>query len=426
MASWTPLRLAGKSPLPRWGHAVVVLGKSSALVYGGMGPLNQFDSLGDVFQMETAGLGSWSVRPVTGVVPSPRSGHTATLVGTRLFVLGGASLTGPVNDVCVLNTNSFSWSRPRLTNPTSFTARCEHTTVAVRNNLYILGGEHVAEAFLGVTILNCDTLSFSVPTTTGTRPPTRCGHWSVALGDRVIVFGGHNGREALGDLHVLDTKTMAWMQPHVKGSLPPPCTHATACVFGSKVVMFGGHVGEISVNHIFELNTETWTWTQFAYKGMPEAREGHAAVMMGTRLLIVGGKTAQDETLKTLYALDLAKAAGTVVQPASPHRTASSSGPSAPAVDTQDLMKRQGSGSSSPGTPKVFGVVPTTSSRTWSTQKAALGTESPGSGPQRWAKETPHPIGAKEEEYRVISTRKRLEEATKRPESAEGINEKAV
>jgi hypothetical protein len=86
------------------------------LVFGGQ---EQEGSIlhNDVHIMSTSGLTSWIPHKATGVSPAPRTLHTATLVGEKVYVFGGI-----VNDdaegaldphVYVYNTVSRSWSRPR-------------------------------------------------------------------------------------------------------------------------------------------------------------------------------------------------------------------------------------------------------------------------------------------------------------------------
>lgn len=47
---------------------------------------------------------AWTKATVTGTVPSPRRAHSATLIGTKLYIFGGGETGGkPVNDTFVLD-----------------------------------------------------------------------------------------------------------------------------------------------------------------------------------------------------------------------------------------------------------------------------------------------------------------------------------
>lgn len=79
----------GESPPPRESHTSVAYvdkktKKSWLIIYGGMSGCR----LGDLWLLDTDTM-MWS-RPATkGLVPLPRSLHTATLIGHRMYVFGG-------------------------------------------------------------------------------------------------------------------------------------------------------------------------------------------------------------------------------------------------------------------------------------------------------------------------------------------------
>ena len=63
---------------------------------------------------------TWKCQSVRGEAPAPREGHTATLVGKRLFVFGGCGKSSDVNDeiyyndLYVLNTGNNVFIMPWL------------------------------------------------------------------------------------------------------------------------------------------------------------------------------------------------------------------------------------------------------------------------------------------------------------------------
>lgn len=50
---------------------------------------------------------TWSQPQTTGHGPGPRRAHTATLVGSKIYVIGGGDGRKALNDVFVLDTGSF-------------------------------------------------------------------------------------------------------------------------------------------------------------------------------------------------------------------------------------------------------------------------------------------------------------------------------
>lgn len=87
--AWDVPQVFGQPPPPRESHTAVAYhtreGRQARLiVYGGMSGCR----LGDLWQLDVDSM-SWSKPQVGGVAPLPRSLHSATLIGQRMFVFGG-------------------------------------------------------------------------------------------------------------------------------------------------------------------------------------------------------------------------------------------------------------------------------------------------------------------------------------------------
>eukprot|EP00358_Blepharisma_japonicum_P002100 CAMPEP_0202949878 /NCGR_PEP_ID=MMETSP1395-20130829/16708_1 /ASSEMBLY_ACC=CAM_ASM_000871 /TAXON_ID=5961 /ORGANISM="Blepharisma japonicum, Strain Stock R1072" /LENGTH=177 /DNA_ID=CAMNT_0049653297 /DNA_START=68 /DNA_END=601 /DNA_ORIENTATION=+ len=153
----------------------------------------------------------WAYPTVEGIPPSPRGGHTATLVGASLVIFGGHYYAGKkegfvyLNDTIVLDVNDNRWYRPRIN---------------------------------------------------GTPPAPRYGHTSVLAGSRVVLFGGRGANSAhFRDLHALDPVTMTWYQGPEGGNAPGGRLDHSANLVGSKMFIFGGWNQDIFYNdlHVLDL-----------------------------------------------------------------------------------------------------------------------------------------------------------------------------
>eukprot|EP00850_Spirogloea_muscicola_P006229 SM000029S10524 [mRNA] locus=s29:650901:657901:+ [translate_table: standard] len=113
-----------------------VVGKS-IFVLGGFAT-TEAETLGDVLELDTVKK-VWGVPQIDGSAPSPRSSHSATAVGTKIYVIGGHGKGGPLNDVYVLDTEKRSWSKPRVLGQPP-TARCAHSAMAVGDRIAVYGG----------------------------------------------------------------------------------------------------------------------------------------------------------------------------------------------------------------------------------------------------------------------------------------------
>ena len=84
--SWESLQLPG-APSQRQGHASVEVGRKLYVLFGCHQELRCFN---DVHVFDT-GSQRWSEELVEGERPAERGGHSATLLGSDIYVVGGAN-----------------------------------------------------------------------------------------------------------------------------------------------------------------------------------------------------------------------------------------------------------------------------------------------------------------------------------------------
>lgn len=125
-------------------------------------------------------------------------------------------------------------------------------------------------------------------------PTARVGHSCVAIDSKLFLFGGANPSGAFDDVHVFDLQTLKWTLPSVSGT--KPCAryeHTGVHIDGTAdmYVMFGAQP-EGNLNDIYKLNTgassvpdacsllgeDTFEWSKIEAKGpVPSARTLHFA-----------------------------------------------------------------------------------------------------------------------------------------------------
>ena len=107
------------------------------------------------------------LRRVEGVPPTPRQGHTATLISSDKMVIfggwgsGGCQTQDSVNDpkafsIHVLDTTSMTWWCPRKTGKKPLRHVYQHGAVALDDTLVIFGGFDGRQAGNAVSTINCD------------------------------------------------------------------------------------------------------------------------------------------------------------------------------------------------------------------------------------------------------------------------------
>lgn len=225
----------------------------------------------------------WKQAYVTGSSPAARSRHSATLVGTQLFVFGGGDDSRVYNDVYVLETGC--------------------NLLKKQKKIYLL-------------FFFLEKMSWSRPIIKGTPPSARWGHTCSCLGDgRLLVFGGHDGNKMLNDIHILDSNNMTWSQLNLPTKiqdgqmhvLPQPRAGHTITLVGKKLVLFGGGDGSNILNDIWVFDPTSMIWTPLLVSGSPpSARCAHTSSLLDGKLVIFGGGDGS-RRFKDLYVLDIGK-----------------------------------------------------------------------------------------------------------------------
>ena len=215
---------------------------------------------------------AWTAQRVTGpLVPLPRRGHSATLVGKALYVYGGSEEPAHhcFRELLMLDLESMRWSRPRVgvrDNPPPLTG---HTASLVYRagsvgavdktpTIFVIGGLSFYSAsaessawHADVWILNTRTLTWKRAPGAGAVMSPRQGHSATVVGDRILVFGGHSDAglapNALLAMRVdpdVRSGKHAWaIVPTAGGAPGARHGHGAALLAGRYYIVFGGYVG---------------------------------------------------------------------------------------------------------------------------------------------------------------------------------------
>ena len=153
--------------------------------------------------------GAWSVLRTTGDAPTPRGGHTSTLVEKNLLLMGGVvgAKAGTFEyfplDPLVLNTETLAWFRPRVALGKGPIPRAYHTATRVGSSLYVVGGQCSPKSmgcYTGVLgdmpVFDLVQMSWGTKDTRGKPPSARYWHTAALLEGKLIIVGGFDGRKA--------------------------------------------------------------------------------------------------------------------------------------------------------------------------------------------------------------------------------------
>ncbi|WWD06222.1 hypothetical protein V865_004308 [Kwoniella europaea PYCC6329] len=223
--------------------------------------------------------------------------HSGTLVGERIWIIGGVDKSSCWRGVAWFDTESLLWSTIE-TRGEQFPPLRAHTTTLVGDKLFIFGGGDGPSYSNEVWILDTVTHHFSRPTIGTPKtpiPPPRRAHTTVLYKNYLIVFGGGNGQAALNDvwaLDITDTNNLSWQEWKTKGDIPQKKGYHTANLVGDKMIVFGGSDGHASFADIHILNLQTRVWTLIS-TDVKHNRLSHTSTQVGSYLFIIGGHNGQ-------------------------------------------------------------------------------------------------------------------------------------
>lgn len=101
----------GQVPAPRWRHTSNTIDDNRMLVWGGIGEKSRFNDT-YILQIDDETC-VWTEQKPAGTPPAPRSYHTSTMIGNRIYMLGGYGGHGQrrqhFDDVHVLDLDLNAW-----------------------------------------------------------------------------------------------------------------------------------------------------------------------------------------------------------------------------------------------------------------------------------------------------------------------------
>ena len=230
---WSKCDPEGKAPPARWRHTSTTISNTQMLVFGG---ISDGSRLNDCHILDAEGeTPSWQDVAPGGVAPSPRSYHTATLLGDKLYIVGGYGGHGQrrqyFNDVHILDLKENTWvgEEQGVSVEREGGLKIEGTPPAPRGNhstsvveftfLCVMGGRDTSSYFDDTHILCTETLTWTqIRTHPNPAAPTRiCSHMAEGIPSvpsyMLFCFGGQT---------VAEKDRTAWSYRNKAPARPPP------------------------------------------------------------------------------------------------------------------------------------------------------------------------------------------------------------
>ena len=241
---WGRPKVREKSPGPRSGHSLVMMGNCGFLFGGIAGQPGQ--PLDETYTFQLGKKDVLWTHIATKKRPPPRWRHSACFVNeTDMVIFGGHhSLEKRLNDLWIFDTLNMTWTE-QFSNAPSPRGGHSATIVVVQNSSPQEDDESEEE--------------------------------ETSL-ERMIIFGGYGGtgdaRKDLNDLYELDTTTWTWRLMEAKGQYPAERSGHRACAIneGSKIVFFGGWNRKMQFADLYVLDIATTVWSHIPEAALTEPR----------------------------------------------------------------------------------------------------------------------------------------------------------
>ncbi|RCV40121.1 hypothetical protein SETIT_9G026300v2 [Setaria italica] len=252
-------------PSPRAFHVAVVI-DCNMFIFGGRSGGKR---LGDFWMLDTD-LWQWSEMTGFGDLPSPREFAAASAIGNRKIVMyGGWDGKKWLSDVYIMDTMSLEWTELAVTGSVP-PPRCGHSATMIEKRLLIFGGRGGAGlimgdlwALKGVTEEDNETPGWTQLKLPGQSPSPRCGHSVTSGGPYLLLFGGHGtgGWLSRYDVYyneciILDRVSVQWKRLPTSNEPPPPRAYHSMTSIGSQFLLFGGFDGKNTFGDLWWLVPE--------------------------------------------------------------------------------------------------------------------------------------------------------------------------
>lgn len=205
----------------------------------------------------------------TGPPPTGRAGHAAAIIGSTLFVAGGADSLHTHDDAFALDLVTMRWRPLLLVRPDGATLHQRHFACSAAHGgmLLIVGGwnmsnyEHLHDDTLGLdTAANRLERLLTSSAAGGGSPGRRARHACAVSGESLYLFGGWDGTDWLDSTWRLHLVTLEWSEVRAEGFVPWPRSHACLVPLPPSepgtALLFGGGDGNLDFDDVYVLHDD--------------------------------------------------------------------------------------------------------------------------------------------------------------------------
>ncbi|CCH60446.1 hypothetical protein TBLA_0C06530 [Henningerozyma blattae CBS 6284] len=240
------------TPPPRVGHASTLCGNAFVIFGGDTHKTNKDGLMDDDIYLFNINSYKWTIPQPVGPRPLGRYGHKISIIATsqmktKLYVFGGQFDDSYFNDLCVYDLSSFRkpeshWEflKPKSFIPPPLT---NHTMVSYDYKLWVFGGDTqqglINQLFMFDPVIN----DWRVVETTGEKPPPVQEHAAVMFNDLMCIMGGKDEQDVyLNSVYFLNLKSLKWFKFNdYKLNIPQGRSgHSITLLKNNRLLIMGG------------------------------------------------------------------------------------------------------------------------------------------------------------------------------------------
>jgi Kelch motif len=287
---------------PRSGHASLVVG-NSLYVIGGLGAAGALKSVERAVIQANGSLGSFALVDSVALTTA-RTGHTATIIGSSIYVIGGVQSDGKkLSSVerAVIQPDGSLGPFEIIAGVALVTPRSHHASEVIGNTLYVIAGDAGNSIRLGDverTVIQPDgTLGPFHPVAGVSLTVVRSGHRSVVIGNGLYAIGGTGTGGVSASVErapIAADGSLAPFAPVSGLTLSAPRTGLAVATVGTALYVLGGSdpVGPVRTVEHASLNADSAVGPfATADISLVVSEPAHTTTVIRDFLYVIGGQS---------------------------------------------------------------------------------------------------------------------------------------
>lgn len=255
------------TPPPRVGHAATLCGNAFVLFGGDTHKVTSEGLMDDDIYLFNINSYKWTIPRPVGPRPLGRYGHKISIIATnqmktKLYLFGGQFDDTYFNDLAFYDLSSFRrpdshWEflKPATFVPPPLT---NHTMVSYDHKLWVFGGDTLQGLINQVFMFDLAINDWALIETTGSKPPPLQEHAAVVYKDLMCVVGGKDEQDVyMNSVYFFNFKSYRWFKlPIFKAGIPQGRSgHSVTLLKNDKILIMGGDKFDYARQGEYDLNT---------------------------------------------------------------------------------------------------------------------------------------------------------------------------